>query len=105
MTDDKSIFSRLMAVIEERRASRPAGSYTSQLLDGGIEAIGAKVLEEAAELVEAAGTPDDRGGVVHEAADLIYHAFVLMAFCGVTLAEVEDELTRRFGVSGLAGEG
>jgi phosphoribosyl-ATP pyrophosphohydrolase len=47
----------------------------------------------------AAGEADDR--VVAEAADLIYHMLVLLAARDVTLARVEDELARRFGVSGL----
>ena len=61
---------------------------------------GAKVAEEAEELVRAAcGEADDR--VVSEAADLVYHALVLLACRDLTLARVEDELARRFGVSGL----
>ena len=38
---------------------------------------------------------------MHEAADLFYHTLVLLAARGVRLAEVEAELARRFGVSGL----
>lgn len=56
--------------------------------------------EEAGELVRAAaGEPDDR--VVAEAADLLYHTLVLLAARDLTLAAVEAELARRFGVSGL----
>jgi phosphoribosyl-ATP pyrophosphohydrolase len=39
--------------------------------------------------------------VVSEAADLMYHMLVLLACREVTLASVENELARRFGVSGL----
>ncbi len=93
----------LMHVIWQRKDDRPTGSYTTLLLDGGIERIGAKLLEEAGEVVEAAGQPPDAQGssVVHEAADLLYHLLVLLAFCGRDLSEVEAELARRFGVSGL----
>lgn len=65
--------------------------------------IGAKVLEEAAEFVEAAGEPDEAGRqhTIYEAGDLIYHSLVLLAARGIRLAEVEAELARRFGVSGL----
>jgi len=92
-----------MDVIEDRKARRPSGSYTTRLLDGGVEAAGAKVIEEAAELVEAAGPgdPADRAAVVHEAADLLYHLLVLLAVSDVSLAEVEAELAQRFGTSGL----
>ncbi len=44
----------LWSVIESRAAERPEGSYPAKLLAGGVEAVGAKVLEEAAEVVEAA---------------------------------------------------
>ena len=70
---------------------------------GGIEAIGAKVVEEAAELVEAAGESGSGGRdhLIHETADLVYHVFVLLGYRDVSLREVESELTRRFGTSGL----
>ena len=65
-----------------------------------MPAIGAKVTEEAGELVAAADhETDDR--VVSEAADLVYHMLVLLACRGVGLSQVEDELARRFGISGL----
>ena len=90
----------LEGVIASRRGDSPERSYTSRLLAGGVEKTGAKVVEEAAELVAAAaGETDDR--VVSEAADLIYHTLVLLACRGLPLARVEDELGRRFGVSGL----
>jgi phosphoribosyl-ATP pyrophosphohydrolase len=38
---------------------------------------------------------------VAEAADLLYHALVLLACRDVPLVSVEVELARRFGVSGL----
>jgi len=78
-------------------------SYTAELLSGGVEKIGGKILEEAAELIDAAGETEDEGHqhMIHEAADLLYHTLVLLAARGVRLAEVEAELARRFGVSGL----
>jgi phosphoribosyl-ATP pyrophosphohydrolase len=98
-----AVLARLTEVIRDRKARRPPGSYTTQLLDGGVGRIGAKVLEEAAEVVEAAGNSAEDGGraVVNEAADLTYHLLVLLAACGRGFEEVEDALARRFGVSGL----
>ena len=95
---------RLMATLQERASQRPQGSYTTKLLEGGAEKIGAKILEEAAELIESAGEPGEAGRehFVYEAGDLLYHAFVLLAWRGVDLAEVADELARREGTSGLA---
>ena len=39
--------------------------------------------------------------VIHEAADLIYHAWVLLAEAGVTPEQVRQELAGRAGTSGL----
>ena len=86
------------------RAKKPnAKSYTSKLLAGGIPMIGAKVTEEAAEVVEAAAEPGEAGRehFVREVGDLVYHLLVLMQHCSTTLADLEGELARRFGVSGL----
>jgi phosphoribosyl-ATP pyrophosphohydrolase len=93
-----------MRVIEERKRDMPADSYTAQLLAGGVERIGSKVAEEAAEVVEAAGEPGQEGQahLVREAADLLYHLFVLLASRSATWPEVEAELAGRFGLSGLA---
>ena len=76
---------------------------TAKLLAGGVAKIGPKVTEEAAEVVEAAGEPDEAGRehTIREAADVVYHLLVLMAVRGVKLEEVERELARRFGMSGL----
>ena len=102
MSNEKTIFSRLTAVIDDRKVCRPAKSYTTRLFDGGAEVIGAKICEEAGELVDAARAAEkDRGPVIHEAADLVYHLLVMLAFCDVELADVEAELSRRFGTSGL----
>lgn len=102
MDPHATILSRLTAVIEDRKAHRPPGSYTTTLFDGGVDHVGRKVCEEAGELVEAARAADRHpGAVVREAADLVYHLLVMLAVCDVTLPDVEEELTRRFGASGL----
>jgi imidazoleglycerol phosphate synthase cyclase subunit/phosphoribosyl-ATP pyrophosphohydrolase len=72
----------LWSVIEQRAADRPAGSYTADLLSRGVDGIGRKIVEEATEVLLAArdhidGGPAER--VYEEAADLIYHLFVLLA--------------------------
>jgi phosphoribosyl-ATP pyrophosphohydrolase len=91
----------LEQVIASRKGSDAGRSYTARLLAGGVAAAGVKVTEEAGELVQAAAAEsDDR--VVSEAADLMYHTLVLLACRELPLARVEDELARRFGVSGLA---
>lgn len=92
-----------MAIIEDRRANPPEKSYTTKLFNGGVPKIGEKIIEEAAEVVEAAGEPGEEGRkhLVYEAADLIYHLFVMLGYHEIPLSEVEAELARRFGVSGI----
>lgn len=102
MSQQTNVLLRLSAVIEQRKARRPPESYTTKLLDGGPDEIGAKIREEASELVDAARAADGAPGpVIHEAADLVYHLLVMLAACDVKLADVEAELARRFGTSGL----
>ena len=103
MSDPTSIFARLMAVIEDRKAHPPEKSYTTTLLAGGVEKIGEKIREEAAEIVAAAGEPGDAGRdhTIGEAADCIYHLFVLLAHRDIRFSDLEAELERRFGTSGL----
>lgn len=96
-------FEELEQTILARKGASGDRSYTAQLLAGGVPKIGGKVLEEAAEVVQAAGEPGDPGRehTVCEAADLFYHLLVLLAARDVKLSEVEAELARRAGVSGL----
>jgi len=94
------VLEALERVIAGRKGGDPERSYTARLLSGGVAAAGAKVTEEADELARAAADEaDDR--VVAEAADLVYHALVLLACRDLSLARIEAELGRRFGVSGL----
>lgn len=95
------VLEALEQVIAARKGGDASRSYTAKLLAGGAAAAGAKVTEEAEELVRAAtDETDDR--VVAEAADLMYHMLVLLACREIPLEQVESELARRFGVSGLA---
>ena len=93
----------LEQIIAARAASPSSSSYTSQLLAGGLEKISAKIVEEAAEVIEAAGQLDAAGRehFVRECGDLVYHLLVLMRLRNCSLADLEAELARRFGVSGL----
>lgn len=97
------ILTALMQVIEERKGAAGETSYTRKLLDGGVPKIGGKIMEEAAEVVEAAGEtgPAGREHLVREAADLLYHLLVMLACRDASLADVEAELSRRFGIGGL----
>ena len=96
----------LWATIASRAAERPAGSYTTSLLDGGVDAVGRKVTEEATEVLIAA--KDDavadaagqdraatRDALAGETADLLYHALVLLAERNVAPSAVIDVLRGR----------
>jgi len=93
-----------MATLADRAATRPPGSYTTKLLEGGTAKIGGKIREEAEELIEAVDEEGEAGRqhAIYEAGDLIYHTLVMLAYRGITLDEVAAELARREGVSGLA---
>ena len=96
----------LWATIDERRRERPAGSYTTTLLDGGVDVAGRKVTEEATEVLLAAkddAAAEARGldrtqtstSLASEAADLLYHALVLLAERGIAPRAVLDTLRSR----------
>lgn len=91
---------RLAATIRTRRDADPDSSWTAKLLAKGPEKCAEKFGEEAIEAVIEA-VRGDRDRLTAEAADVIFHLLVMLEARGVTLAEVEAELTRREGVSGL----
>ena len=82
------------------RGSRPSGSYTTRLLEGGVDLAGRKLMEEATEVLMAArdharGEADNRR-VAEEMADLLYHLLVLAADREVRPAEMIAVLEERF---------
>ena len=102
---ESSILFDLMSVIAQRKAQPPLErSYVVTLLQGGDAKILGKIAEEAAEVIGAAGEPgeDGRAHLVREAADLVFHTLVLLGRHDVPWADVEIELARRFGISGIA---
>jgi phosphoribosyl-ATP pyrophosphohydrolase len=98
---ESGVLDRVYEVIRRRVVERPAGSYVSQLLDGGTAAIAAKLREESEELIEAAAAGGP-GQIAHEAADLLFHVWVLLGACDVAPARVYELLQKREGTSGLA---
>ncbi len=101
---DSDILARLDRLLAERRHADPASSYTASLYAGGNNAITAKIAEESAEVMEAAGRVGDdadRAHLVHEVADLWFHCMVLLQAHGASAADVQAELARRFGISGI----
>ena len=91
----------LSAVIASRVGADPDTSWTAKLLSKGPEKCAEKFGEEAIEAVIEA-VKGDRARLTSEAADVLYHLLVMLAARGVTLDEVEAELARRQGTSGIA---
>ena len=92
---------RLAATIESRRGADPSSSWTAQLLAKGPEKCAEKFGEEAVEAIIEA-VKGDRTRLTAEAADVIFHLLVMLAARDLTLADVEAELDRRAGTSGIA---
>ena len=90
----------LAATIDARAVSGGDTSYTRKLLDKGPDHCAKKLGEEAVETVIAA-IENDRGHLIAESADLIFHLLVLLKSRGIGLAEVEDALAQRTQMSGL----
>lgn len=91
----------LAAAIADRRSADPDSSWTARLLARGPEKCAEKFGEEAVEAIIEA-VRGDPARLTAEAADVIFHLLVMLAARDVTLADVETELARRAGVSGLA---
>ena len=98
---NEQFLAQLWATIESRKADAgPEKSYTRELLANPSRAR-KKVAEEAHEVNEAhqallAGQ-DSKDHLAHEAADLIYHLFVVLASADVTPSEVYAVLQSRHG--------
>jgi phosphoribosyl-AMP cyclohydrolase / phosphoribosyl-ATP pyrophosphohydrolase len=96
-----AFLTHLEAVIAERIATRPPGSYTAKLLDEGMRRIAQKVGEEGLELA-LAGVAQSDAEIIGEAADLMYHTLLLLKVKGLSLAQVVAELEVRHAKRGAA---
>lgn len=88
------ILTQLADTIHQRHIEQTQNSYTAELLRGGVDRIGKKVAEEAAEVIIAAknNSPSE---LTYEVADLVYHTLVLLENQGVSLEAVWEELQCR----------
>jgi phosphoribosyl-ATP pyrophosphohydrolase/phosphoribosyl-AMP cyclohydrolase len=89
-----SLLTQLYELIQSRDRERPSGSYTTYLFEEGLDKILKKLGEESAETIIAAKN-DDRGRLVSEVSDLVYHLLVLLVARGVSLEEIGNELGQR----------
>jgi len=98
--DHADILARLETVIAGRLGADPDSGYVARLHARGLGKIAQKVGEEATETVIAALTGDD-AELTGEAADLLFHLFVLLGARGIAIDAVLAELVRREGTSGI----
>jgi phosphoribosyl-ATP pyrophosphohydrolase/phosphoribosyl-AMP cyclohydrolase len=89
-----SMLGRLSDLVVARKQQMPEGSYTTKLFTGGVDRIGKKIGEEAAEMIIAAKNNSD-AELTWETADFLYHALVLLTNQGVSLDMIMAELARR----------
>lgn len=80
--------------------AQTSSSWTAKLLGKGTGACAQKLGEEAIETVIAAMS-GDKGAIISESADLLYHWLVLLRATGVEAEQVFEELSRREGRSGI----
>lgn len=91
MTIPEEVYQEIL----DRKNNPKEGSYTSYLFEKGLDKILKKVGEEATEVVIAA--KNDQTELISETSDLLYHLFVLLVEKGVTLDEINQEMTARIG--------
>ena len=89
-----AFLTELEAVIAERIAQRPEGSYTARLYSEGVNRMAQKVGEEALEVALAA-VSEGEAKLVAESADLIYHLALLLKSRGLSLERIAAELRAR----------
>ena len=84
----------LYELLEGRKKDMPEGSYTTYLIQKGIDKILKKVGEESTEVI-IAGKAGDKKETVYEIADLAYHVMVMMVEMGISVDDVRKELASR----------
>ena len=92
---------RLFAAVLTARDRDPAISRTSKLFHDGVQRMAKKLVEEAVE-VGLEAVQMNRESAIMESADVLYHLAVIWAECGITPADVLNELDRRERLYGIA---
>lgn len=91
---DYQILFELEQLIRNREKERPEGAYTTYLFEKGVDKILKKVGEEASEVIIAAKNRDAEE-LKWEAADLLYHLYVLLVEQGLPARDVLGVLNKR----------
>jgi len=91
---------KLAATVASRKGADPSTSWTAKLFSKGPDKCAEKFGEEAVEAI-IASVKNDREELTKEAADVLFHLLVMLESRDVSLADVEAELARREGTSGI----
>ena len=94
------ILERLDLTIQRKTTESPNQSHTAKLLKKGTEKCAEKFGEEAIELI-VASVKKKKKEIIGEAADTLYHMFVLLRSKNISIDEVLTELASREGISGI----
>ena len=94
------ILERLDLTIQRKTTESPNQSHTAKLLKKGTEKCAEKFGEEAIELI-VASVKKKKKEIIGEAADTLYHMFVLLRSKNISINEVLTELASREGISGI----
>lgn len=94
------VLDNLYHTIQQRKNDDPTKSYTAKLLQGKENSMLKKIVEEAGEFTFAI-KDNDKEEIVYEAADIVYHMMVALASKNIDPDQVKQELSRRFGLSGI----
>jgi phosphoribosyl-ATP pyrophosphohydrolase len=86
--------------VQMRATASPDESYTARTIASGAKRCAQKFGEEAVEAVVAAAG-GDKGELIGEAADVLFHLLLLLHASGVTLDSVMAELETRTAQTGL----
>jgi len=94
------ILNKLEQILEDRKSAKADESYVSSLYAKGLDEILKKIGEESAEVIMAA-KDGEQDKIIYEVADLWFHTLVLLRFNDIKIDKIQDELSSRFGLSGL----
>ena len=85
---------QLEAIIKDRKDNPSDSSYTSKLIEGGLDRILKKIGEEAGEVIIAAKN-NDNNELTNESADLLFHLLIVLQQQGLSLSDVAAQLESR----------
>ena len=94
------ILKQLEQVLEERESTKADEAYVSSLYAKGLDEILKKIGEESAEVIMAA-KDGEQDKIIYEVADLWFHTLVLLRHKDIKIDKIQNELSKRFGLSGL----